>query len=195
MEMNFIEKVMTVLQYMISSFMNIEILLIVLLFFTIVFLNLKRDSRIVKIACSAVFFIFFIVVLCLKFDYVKQCLSSVLKLLLTCFYFPPIGVYMVGIILTTIFLIYNIYSDKFNIIIRRINIVLIGVMYSFYLNVIALLSTNEINISDKASIYTNNQVLSFIQVGNLLWLMWGTCVFIYILYKKFKKKDEEETQD
>ena len=37
MEMNFMEKVMTVLKYMISSFMNIEILLIVLLFFTILF--------------------------------------------------------------------------------------------------------------------------------------------------------------
>ncbi len=193
MEMNFMEKVMTVLKYMISSFMNIEILLIVLLFFTILFLNVKRDNRIVKIASSLVFFIFFIVILIYKHDYVKQCFGSTLKLLLTYFYFPPIGIYIVGIILTTIFLIFNICSDKFKPLVRKINIVMIAVMYVFYLNVIALLITNNINISDKASVYTNNQVLSFIQVGNLLWLMWGVCVFIYILYKTFKEKDE--TQD
>ena len=80
-----------------------------------------------------------------------------------------------------------------NIIIKRIAIVVSGVLYLFYVNVIALITYNGINVSDKAAIYSNDIILSFIQVSNLILLIWIIFIIGYFLFLLFKREDKEET--
>ena len=60
MDLNSFEKIVTIFKYMISSFMNIEILLIILLFFGLIFLNVKRNNLYFKIGAIVSLIIFFI---------------------------------------------------------------------------------------------------------------------------------------
>ena len=52
---------------------------------------------------------------------------------------------------------------------------------------------NNINISDKASVYGNDNILSFIQISDLFLLVWIIFIVGYLLFLLFKKEDKEET--
>ena len=196
MDMNLFEKIIVVFKNMFSSFMSIEILLIILLFFWLLFLNLKGNNKYYKYykyGSLIVFALFFVGLFIGYFKYVGKCATELIKLLLNLLYFPNIAVYFTYVLLVTVFLIYILISKKVNIIIKRVSIVVTGILYLFYTNVIALMTYNNINISDKASVYGNDIILSFIQISDLLLLIWIIFIIGYILFLLFKKEDKEET--
>ena len=190
MDLNSFEKIITILKYMISSFMNIEVLLIILLFFGLIFLNAKRDNLYVKIATILSFVILFVSIFIYYNKYIGECITKFIKLLLNLFYFPPTGIYFVYMIFVAIVLIVNILYKKIDIIFRRINIVCAGILFLLYSNAIAFILTNKIDVFDKASVYGNNILLSIIQISNLLLVIWVSFMLGYILYMVFKKEDD-----
>ena len=189
MDLNSFEKIVTIFKYMISSFMNIEILLIILLFFGLIFLNVKRNNLYFKIGAIVSLIIFFITIFIYYSSYVGECVTKFIKLLLNLFYFPPTGVYFVYMIFVFIVLIINLFYKKIDIIFRRINIVYSGVLFLFYSDAIAFILTNKNNVFDKASVYGDNILLSIIQISNLLLVIWIAFMIGYILYMVFKKED------
>lgn len=189
MDLNSFEKIITILKYMISSFMNIEVLLIILLFFGLIFLNAKRDNLYVKIGTVLSLVIFFVTIFIYYNKYIGECVTKFIKLLLNLFYFPPTGIYFVYMIFVALVLIVNLLYKKLDILFRRINIVCSGILFLFYSNAIAFILTNKIDVFDKAAVYGDNILLSIIQISNLLLVIWVAFMVGYILYMVFKKED------
>ncbi len=195
MEMTLMEKIITIFKYMISSFMSIEVLLIVLLFFGIIFLNIKRNNKYFKIAATTCLILLFIILILFRFDYAADCIVSVIKLLLEFLYFPHTGIYMTEMIIVALLLVYNIFSKKTNTTIRKINIIVFEILYLLYANFLILIATEDIDITDKISLYADNKIISFVQISNLIFLIWLVFICGYNLYQLFKTKDKEEKGD
>ncbi len=196
MDMSLFEKIVVVFKNMFSSFISIEILLIILLFFGLLFLNLKGDNKYYKYykyGSFIIFALFFVGLFIAYFKYVGKCATELIKVLLNLLYFPNIAVYFTYVLLVTVFLIYILISKKVNIIIKRITIIVTGILYLFYSNVIALIGYNNIDVFDKASVYSNDIVLSFIQISDLILLIWIIFIIGYLLFLLFRREDKEET--
>ena len=196
MDMSLFEKIIVVFKNMFSSFMSIEILLIILLFFGLLFINVRENNKYYKYykyGSLIIFALFFVGLFAGYFKYVGKCATELIKIFLNMLYFPTVALYFTYTLFVTIFLIYILISKKVNIIIKRIAIVVSGVLYLFYVNVIALITYNGINVSDKAAIYSNDTILSFIQVSNLILLIWIIFIIGYFLFLLFKREDKEET--
>ena len=121
------------------------------------------------------------------FDYVDFAVREATKLIMNYIYFPSpvvdffIVVFMIINNVYTLFVDMGLFKKIFNYIFSCIIFLL------FFLYVI-LITTNGIDLSNIVSIYSDEVVLSIVQVSNILFVIWIIISLFYKLYLFYKKK-------
>lgn len=182
------DKLRIICKYFFSSFMSLELLIIVLCVFAFLFINLKTNKRIVKIfvPISALLFLAFIA---MGFhNYVAAAVEELFKLILNYFYFPSMSFYFIIIILSTIYLIYNVWTNKYSDKFKIFNYTFALVLYTLFIGLFSYIVSNNISLSIDYSIYKDKYIISFVQISNILFALWALILGIIKLYKYFKKK-------
>ena len=168
MEMTIIDKIALMFRYIFSSFMGIELFILSLLLFVFTFLNIKKNNKYVKIASAVLCVLFLLGILITYSSYAIESIDSFIKWLLSYIYFPSMAVYFFVIVFVTIDLILTIFIKKIPDNKKIVNVVAHSILYLCFMSVVSLAITNKLNLSSTASLYTNDTILSFIQVSNLI---------------------------
>lgn len=61
------------------------------------------------------------------------------------------------------------------------------IIYFLFFNFIIVVYNNKLDLTDKVSLYTNDLVLSIVQLSNLVFVIWLVVIFFYKLYCFFSK--------
>ena len=56
----------------------------------------------------------------------------------------------------------------------------------------AVVSTSKVDMMDTVSMYTNNYILSLVQISNVIFIFWLIITLFSMLYRFFKKKYDKE---
>ena len=96
--------------------------------------------------------------------------------------------YFVIIIFTTIYLIYSVYTEKMSMKKKIFNYIVSFILFVFFVGLFSYIISNGIELSVDYSIYKDKYILSFIQISNLIFLLWIIILMILKLYNYFKKK-------
>ena len=56
----------------------------------------------------------------------------------------------------------------------------------------AVVSTSKVDMMDTVSMYTNNYILSLVQISNVVFIFWLIITLFSMLYRFFKKKYDKE---
>lgn len=188
MEMTVIDKIVLIIKHTFSSFMGIELFLLSLLLFLFTFLNIKKNNKIVKII-SVVLCIGFLIGIILTYkSYAIESIDSFIKAILSYLYFPSMTVYFFIILFVTVDIILTIFMNKMPVLKKRINAVILSLLYFFFMSVVSLALTNKLDLSSTASLYTNDTILSFIQISNVVFALWLEYSVLYYFYKFLQKK-------
>ncbi len=187
-DLSIMEKVKTVFKYFFSSFMSIELILIVICIFLFLFFNLKQNKKIVNIFVP-ITILLFIAFMALGFhDYAVAAIDEVIKLIMHYYYFPSMASYFVIMMITTVYLMYCVYTEKMSRRKKIFNYVFSCIMFIFFIGLFSYTISNNIGLSVDYSIYRNKYVLSFVQLSTLIFLIWMLSLIAIRLYNYFKKK-------
>lgn len=188
MELSFFEKFKVIFQYTFSSFLSIEMFMLSLLFFIILTVNLKRKNHFVERLAIGVYIGFLVGILISYTTYVKTCVHSFVKAIMNYFYFPSTVVYFFIIVFVTGMILWTLFSKKMTLFKKIFNYFFFSILYFLFMSFVALAAYDGVDLIDTAKLYQNNTVLCFVQISNLLLLLWIIYTFFYHLFLLFKKK-------
>lgn len=193
MFLSLIEKIGLVIKNAFSSFMGIEIFLIILLLFLFLVLNIKRNNKIVKWSFVISVIAFMAVIVVMNFDYAIYSIDYLLKVIMKYIYFPSTVVYFLIVILSLVFILISNFS-KMPYYKRVLDISFFSIIYFLFFNFITVICQYKLDLADKVSLYSNNLVLSIVQISNLVFVIWIIVILFYKLYNYFKNKYDEKIE-
>jgi len=191
MTLNIFEKIVLASQSLFSSFMSIELFIIGLLLFIFLFMNIKKEEKVIKIFAVFLYVLFFSLICMFYSDYTRESIDGVIKYIMNYIYFPSLAMYFMIMVAVTIGIIYTMFSKKLTLFVKRVNMITFSILYIFYIQVIGQVSSDHVYFTTDVAIYKNEVILALVQVSNLLLLLWIFFILFYLLYQYFKKKLDE----
>lgn len=195
MELGILEKMKIIFDLLFSSFMFLEILLFFLLLFILLVVNIKVKNRIIPVVISVLVFVGIVVFGVLFSPYVFSCIDSFLLKAMEYYYFPSTVIFFFIFLIAVLDFIYTMFSKKLKSFKKIVNYLYVVGTFFFFIVFIGLANVNNIDLGDVVTLYQNKQILSVVQVSNLLFLVWGIVSVFYYLFiffqKKFDKKEVE----
>ena len=188
LNLSFIDKFVVIFRYIFSSFLSIEMFLMTLLLFFVLLVNLKRNNRFIQMLAIGIYLGFVLGILISYTSYVKTCIDSFVKEILNYIYFPSTVVYFFIIVFVTIMILYNLFSKKLSFFKKVFNYLFFSLMYFLFTSFISLATYDGVDFLDITKLYQNDTILSFVQISNLLLVIWAIFTGFYHLYLFYKKK-------
>lgn len=188
MNMSFIEKLITIFKYIGSSFAAIELFIISLLLFVLLVVNIKKKNKIINIIIICLCLFIPITVAVCYTPYVVNSIDTLMSFIMKYIYFPSTVAYFFIMCFVIGLLIYSMFSQKITIPKKIINYIICSITIFFFLSFITIAIVNNINLSSQAKLYSNEVILSIVQISNLLLLFWLVFTIFYQLYKLFQRK-------
>lgn len=192
MELDLFVKMKIILKLLFSSFMSIEIVLFFLLLLLLLLVNLKIKNKMTSVIISLAFIIGVFVFSFFFSSYTIQCLDSFIIQVMNYYYFPSTIVYFFIFLFMLFVCIFTIWSKRMGLVKRVFNYccsILTFLLFSIF---IMLAVQGKIDMADTISLYKNRQILSVVQVSNLVVLFWAVISFFYYLYIFFRRKFDQE---
>ena len=94
-------------------------------------------------------------------------------------------------ILVVTILMITIFSNKMTDFKKIFNYVVFTLFNLLFFLFISVISYNKIDLASTVDLYSNNSILSLVQVSNVLFVMWFLFTFFYNLYRYFKRYDKK----
>ena len=192
MNLSLIGKIGVIIRYIFSSFLSVEIFIISLLLLAILIVNLKQKNSLVQIAAIGIFLGFVIGMFISYTTYVQNSFDSFVKGIMNYIYFPSTIVYFFIMMFVTGAMLYTMFSKKLWIVKKIINYVVFSILYFFFMSFLSLAAYNSYDLMDFTALYSNEVILSLVQVSNLLLFVWLLFTGFYYLYQYYKKKYDKE---
>lgn len=186
MNMSLFEKIGTIFKYMFSSFLSIELFILSLLLFLLLIFNLKYKNKYVNMILVVIYMVFIGMLLVSAFPYVNYSIDSLLKKIMNYIYFPSTVVYFFIIIFSIFMILYSMFSRKLSNFKKVFNYSIFSFMIFFFLSFVSVCTYNKSDLSNLVSLYTNETILSIVQISNLLLFSWFIYTGFYQLYCFFK---------
>lgn len=192
MDLGLFDKMKIIFQLLFSSFMSIEIVLFFLLLFLLLVFNVKIKNKLVPIILS-IFLVIGIIVFCFVFSsYAITCLDSFIMKIMDYYYFPSTIVYFFIFLFMVSVCFITMFSKKMKPMKKVFNYCCSIIVFLLFSMFVVLAVYSKIDFADTVALYQNNQILTLVQVSNLIVLFWFVVSCFYYLYLFFKKKFDEK---
>lgn len=188
MNLSLLEKIGVIIKYTFSSFLSIELFVLSLLLFLLLYLNSRKKSQLIQISAFVLYLGFIIGIFISYTSYVQTCIDSFVKKVMNYIYFPSTIVYFFIMLFVTIVMIYTLFSRKLNGKKKVFNYSIFSILYYFFISFLSLASYDMVDLVDITKLYENDTILSIVQISNLLLVIWLLVTGFYHLYLYFKKK-------
>ena len=193
MDISLLEKMKIIFESLFSSFMFIEIFLFFLLLFIIVVVNIKINNRIVPILFTIISMVG-VLIFCIYFSsYVFACIDTFIMKIMDYYYFPSTVVFFFLFLIFLSIFIYTLFSKRLHTLKKIFNYCFSILAFLFFVMFIAFSLIHKIDLADTISLYRVQQILTVVQVSNLLFLVWVIITFFYHLYLSFKRKFDHKS--
>ena len=163
-----------------------------LLLFLLLVFNVKIKNKLVPIILS-IFLVIGIIVFCFVFSsYAITCLDSFIMKIMDYYYFPSTIVYFFIFLFMVSVCFITMFSKKMKPMKKVFNYCCSIIVFLLFSMFIVLAVYSKIDFADTVALYQNNQILTLVQVSNLIVLFWFVVSCFYYLYLFFKKKFDEK---
>lgn len=162
--------------------------IIFLVFFTINIVNNKRVNK-----YAVVFFIVFILMIIgiIYGNTIMKIFDNLFEEIFMALYFPNLAIYAAVIIISNICLTYGLFNYQSPKLSRICSIVCGFIMDIFLVFIIGVVSTNNINVYEKLTVYSNSSLLVLLELSMGVFTSWILLMLLISAKRKLKKVDEE----
>jgi len=164
--------------------------MIVFMILLIIFAKSKKKfikiiSGVISIILIGLFIFYFRVTILSFFDYfIEVIVNNIL--------FPNLALYMVTIIGIDIALIISLTSNRISNLVKNINILFFTLMQVFLFFIIENVITNNVNVYEMLSIYTNQELLVLVEGSMIIFSIWIILLLFIKVAKVLTRKEKKE---
>lgn len=167
------------------------IIFILITLFLFVNKNITKKNMVVKILLINI--LAFLITLFLHNDYLLNTFDEIVNRIFLNIYFPSIEMYLFVLIFMSVILVVTLCNFKMKKSYKNINIIAFFTIFYFFLMILYVISTNNIDIFTASSIYTDKEVVSLLELSMLVFILWivftvinwiSNSVYAYILKVK-----------
>ena len=158
----------------------------------ILVVNIKAKKKVYNYLMSLIMIVFLGVVIYFNYDYVVYTVDLILKAIMKYIYFPSTAVYFMIVFLSVIFLVVTIFKNNLSNFKKGFNYLMFSLIFLMFYSFMAVVSTSKVDMMDTVSMYTNNYILSLVQISNVIFIFWLIITLFSMLYRFFKKKYDKE---
>ena len=187
MFLTLLEKFDLVFKNAFSSFLGLELFAISFLLFLFLVLNISRKSSVVKVLFFLIVIGFLGGVVYMNRSYTVFTIDYLIKAVMNYIYFPSTFVYFLIIVLSAIFIFMSNFSKTMPALKKVLDSIFFVIIYFLFFIFIIVVYNNKLDLTDKVSLYTNDLVLSIVQLSNFVFVIWLVVIFFYKLYCFFSK--------
>lgn len=158
---------------MISNNINILYVMGILLILTLLILVVcRKNNKLVKYLLLGIYLAIIISIIILYHQYIISLFDYLVENIVANLLFPNLAIYMGILLIINIIVIVSLLSNKVKYYVKSINIVHFGITQLFLYLIIENVIRNNINVYEKLSIYTNQDLLILIELSMQLFIVW-----------------------
>lgn len=181
LDISLFEKIKTIFNLILTAPYFILLLIFAVIVYFLLFQS-SKESKEKKVFIYTSLYVLIIMAVLIKYnkelfsllDYLMDNLSII-------FYFPNFAAYILMILVINLVLLISIFSKKMSHIIKKINIALYCFMtYILFLN-LDLISKQSLDIYLNTDLYANKEIMSLMQINNIVFILWLVALIIYKL--------------
>lgn len=194
MELSLFEKMKMIFELLFSSFMFLELFLLFLLLFLLGVVNIKANNKILPIFLTVIFGVSILGFVIYHSTYVAMCIDTFIMKVMDYYYFPSTVVFFFLFFIAVLIFIYTLFSKKLLLWKKIFNYGIMSIIFLFFSMFVGSANLNHVDLADTVSLYQHDQVLSIVQLSNLVFLCWIVVSFFYHLYLFFRRKFDKKVE-
>lgn len=194
MELSLFEKMKMIFELLFSSFMFLELFLLFLLLFLLGVVNIKANNKILPIFLTVIFGISILGFVIYHSTYVAMCIDTFIMKIMDYYYFPSTVVFFFLFFIAVLIFIYTLFSKKLLLWKKIFNYGIMSIIFLFFSMFVGSANLNHVDLADTVSLYQHDQILSIVQLSNLVFLCWIVVSFFYHLYLFFRRKFDKKVE-
>lgn len=194
MELSLFEKMKMIFELLFSSFMFLELFILFLLLFLLGVVNIKANNKILPIFLTAIFCVSILGFVIYHSTYVAMCIDTFIMKVMDYYYFPSTVVFFFLFFIAVLIFIYTLFSKKLLLWKKIFNYGIMSIIFLFFSMFVGSANLNHVDLADTVSLYQHDQVLSIVQLSNLVFLCWIVVSFFYHLYLFFRRKFDKKVE-
>ena len=194
MELSLFEKMKMIFELLFSSFMFLELFLLFLLLFLLGVVNIKANNKILPIFLTVIFGVSVLGFVIYHSTYVAMCIDTFIMKVMDYYYFPSTVVFFFLFFIAVLIFIYTLFSIKLLLWKKIFNYGIMSIIFLFFSMFVGSANLNHVDLADTVSLYQHDQILSIVQLSNLVFLCWIVVSFFYHLYLFFRRKFDKKVE-
>lgn len=194
MELSLFEKMKMIFELLFSSFMFLELFLLFLLLFLLGVVNIKAKNKILPIFLTVIFGVSVLGFVIYHSTYVAMCIDTFIMKVMDYYYFPSTVVFFFLFFIAVLIFIYTLFSKKLLLWKKIFNYGIMSIIFLFFSMFVGSANLNHVDLADTVSLYQHDQILSIVQLSNLVFLCWIVVSFFYHLYLFFRRKFDKKVE-
>lgn len=194
MELSLFEKMKMIFELLFSSFMFLELFLLFLLLFLLGVINIKANNKILPIFLTVIFGVSILGFVIYHSTYVAMCIDTFIMKVMDYYYFPSTVVFFFLFFIAVLIFIYTLFSKKLLLWKKIFNYGIMSIIFLFFSMFVGSANLNHVDLADTVSLYQHDQILSIVQLSNLVFLCWIVVSFFYHLYLFFRRKFDKKVE-
>ncbi len=194
MELSLFEKMKMIFELLFSSFMFLELFLLFLLLFLLGVVNIKANNKILPIFLTVIFGVSVLGFVIYHSTYVAMCIDTFIMKVMDYYYFPSTVVFFFLFFIAVLIFIYTLFSKKLLLWKKIFNYGIMSIIFLFFSMFVGSANLNHVDLADTVSLYQHDQILSIVQLSNLVFLCWIVVSFFYHLYLFFRRKFDKKVE-
>jgi len=175
-QLTLFEKIKLFFDLILASPFFIFLLIFIILIFILLLDSKKYKKNQIKKYIMGIYVLVFVSVIVKYHTSFFSILDYLINNVFVIFYFPNIAVYATMIIITNILMLRSIFSHKVEII-RTLNLAIYSIIMYLMLLIIYTITTENLDVYNELSLYTNQNVLVLVELSNILFIIWIVLLF------------------
>jgi len=187
LQLTLFEKLKVLFDLILGSPFFIFLFIFTILIFIILLDSKNYKRKKIKRYIFGIYLLVFIAVIIKYHSSFLSILDYLINNVFVIFYFPNIAVYAFMIIIINIVMLKSLFSNKDKLL-RVINIAFYSIIMYFMLLIIYTITTEQLNVYDQISLYSNQNTLVLVELSNILFVVWMVLILINKLLNFFETK-------
>lgn len=171
LQLTLLEKLQILFDLILTSSFFIFLLIFTILVFIILFDSRNYKRKTITRYIIGIYTLLFISVIIKYHSSFLSIIDYLINNIFVIFYFPNIAIYASMIIIINIIMLRSLFSNKNNAL-RLLNIASYSIIMYLMLLIIHTITTQNLNVYDQISLYSNQNVLVLIELSNILFIIW-----------------------
>lgn len=181
LDISLFEKIKTVFNLILTAPYFILLLVFAIIVYYLLFQSTKTTKNQKNFIYASLYGLILLAVIIKYNKEIISLLDYLIDNIFIIFYFPNLAAYAVMIIIINVILLSSIFSKKMSITVRKLNIAAYCLMTYLLFIVMDLISKNNLDIYLNTTLYANKEVMSVIQISNIIFIVWLIAIVIYKL--------------